>query len=167
MKHSSPRTTKFQLVLDTPLGPLLLAFSEKGLARLEFADEVPPGVSPEVPRGAPAWLVEVVTALQNFFTGRRRNFPQVPLDVAGTPFQLQVWQELQNIPSGQTLSYSEVARRLGRPQVARAVGQAVGANPVPLLVPCHRVIAAHGKLGGYSAGLHRKRWLLAHEGVEM
>jgi methylated-DNA-[protein]-cysteine S-methyltransferase len=154
-----------QMVLDTPLGPLLLAFSEKGLCRLEFADEASPEARRGIPPDAPAWLTQALGALRDYFAGRAHQFPPVPLDLHGTPFQLQVWQELRTIPPGQTVSYGELARRLGRPRAARAVGQAVGANPVPPLVPCHRVIAAAGKLGGYSAGLHRKCWLLAHEGV--
>ncbi len=167
MKPPSAPEPKFRLFLDTPLGPLRLDGSAKGLSRLEFTGDVPPGAPSEVPPGAPAWLAEAVSAIQKYFAGGLRELPPAPLDLTGTPFQLQVWQELQKIPPGQTLSYQELARRLGRPRAARAVGQAVGANPVPLLIPCHRVIAAHGKLGGYSAGLPRKRWLLKHEGAEM
>jgi methylated-DNA-[protein]-cysteine S-methyltransferase len=84
---------------------------------------------------------------------------------AGTTFQKAVWRHLVTIPAGTTTTYGEVARRLRMPGASRAVGQAVGANPLPILIPCHRVLAAGSKLGGYSAGLRRKRWLLAHEGL--
>jgi methylated-DNA-[protein]-cysteine S-methyltransferase len=102
--------------------------------------------------------------LARYFAGSA-DFHTLTLDLHGTPFQLRVWQELRRIPWGATISYRELARRVGRPQAFRAVGQANGANPIPIIIPCHRVIAANGSLGGYSSGLERKRWLLKHEGV--
>ena len=95
------------------------------------------------------------------------SFKNLPLDLEGSPFHLRVWQELMKIPPGETISYQEMARRLGNPQASRAVGQACGANPIPLIVPCHRVIAKSGALGGFSSGLERKRGLLAHEIVKV
>ncbi len=100
-----------------------------------------------------------------YFTGVPTDFAALTLDPQGTPFQLRVWQELRRIPWGQTISYGELARRVGNPKASRAVGQANAVNPIPLIIPCHRVIAADGSLGGYSSGLDRKRWLLRHEGA--
>jgi AraC family transcriptional regulator, regulatory protein of adaptative response / methylated-DNA-[protein]-cysteine methyltransferase len=90
---------------------------------------------------------------------------KLPLDLRGTPFQIEVWKEMLRIPAGQTRSYAEVARNIGRPQAFRAVAQACGANPVPVVVPCHRVVASGGKLGGYTGGIDRKIALLLAEGV--
>lgn len=90
---------------------------------------------------------------------------KLPLDLHGTPFQLAVWREMLRIPAGSTMSYGEVARNIGRPKAFRAVAQACGANPVPVVVPCHRVVASGGKLGGYTGGIDRKIALLANEGV--
>ena len=100
-----------------------------------------------------------------YFNGSPTDFAALTLDPQGTPFQLRVWQELRRIPWGQTISYGELARRVGNPKASRAVGQANAVNPIPLIIPCHRVIAADGSLGGYSSGLDRKRWLLRHEGA--
>jgi len=104
--------------------------------------------------------------VDDYFAGKPASFEALPLDLQGSPFQLRVWQELQKIPRGETVSYQELAKHIGRPRAARAVGQACGANPIPILIPCHRVIAANGSLGGYSSGLERKRWLLKHEGAK-
>ncbi|MCL4425379.1 MAG: methylated-DNA--[protein]-cysteine S-methyltransferase [Firmicutes bacterium] len=107
----------------------------------------------------------VIRQLEEYFAGRRREF-ELPLDLsAGTPFQQAVWDALQAIPYGQTLSYRELAIAVGRPGGPRAVGQALGANPVPIVVPCHRVIAADGSLGGFGGGLPLKARLLRLEGV--
>jgi methylated-DNA-[protein]-cysteine S-methyltransferase len=108
-----------------------------------------------------------VALLTDYFAGRPADFSSLPLDLAGTPFQQRVWRELRRLPPGQTVSYAELARRLGQPRAARAVGQALKRNPLPILIPCHRVLAARGQLGGYSSGLERKLWLLRHEGVDI
>ena len=100
--------------------------------------------------------------LTEYFAGERKRF-DLPLAMTGSPFQHQVWSALVDIPFGESLSYGELARRLGRPRAARAVGQANGANPIPIVVPCHRVIAGDGGMGGFSGGLSTKRWLLRHE----
>lgn len=159
---------------ETPLGHLDLFFSAQGLTALEImaAEEdmslVIPGLihsdgEEKPPARVIDWINEALGDLRRFFDGAPTSFRDIPLDLKGTAFQLQVWQELRNIPLGETISYQELARRLGKPQAARAVGQACGANPIPLIVPCHRVIAANGSLGGYSSGLTRKKWLLDHE----
>jgi len=101
--------------------------------------------------------------LREYFEGRRRSF-EVPLDLRGTPFQLRVWELLQRIPFGETRTYLDLALALGDPKAVRAVGAANGQNPVPIIVPCHRVIGQDGQLVGYGGGLWRKEWLLAHEG---
>ena len=100
--------------------------------------------------------------LISYFEGERVTF-DLALELAGTPFQRRVWQELCAIPYGCAISYAELARRIGKPGASRAVGSANGRNPVSIIVPCHRVIAADGGLGGYGGGLDRKRWLLEHE----
>lgn len=100
--------------------------------------------------------------LQAYLAGELREF-ELPLAAAGTPFQQRVWRALCDIPYGETISYGELARRIGQPKAARAVGLANGQNPISIVVPCHRVIGANGALSGYGGGLERKRWLLAHE----
>jgi len=102
-------------------------------------------------------------ALRRYFEGDFEAFEGVGVDTAGTPFQERVWSRLRKIPPGHTVSYAELARSIGRPSAVRAVAGANGRNPVSLVIPCHRVIASDGGLGGYGGGLDRKRWLLAHE----
>lgn len=108
----------------------------------------------------------VASQLFEYFAGSRRQF-DVELAPKGTPFQLAVWNELLNIPYGRTISYSELAGRIGKPSAVRAVGAANGANPIPVIVPCHRVIGANGSLTGYGGGIARKQWLLALEGQRL
>jgi methylated-DNA-[protein]-cysteine S-methyltransferase len=161
--------TLFSCRLESPLGPLSLFFSPRGLAALAFAEE-----AADLPADCRAdsaltsAILPLVTAareeLVNYFRGRPADFRRLTLDLQGTPFQKRVWRELQRIPHGQPISYKELARRAGSPKAFRAVGQANALNPIPIIVPCHRVIAADGSLGGYSSGLDRKRWLLKHEG---
>jgi methylated-DNA-[protein]-cysteine S-methyltransferase len=109
-----------------------------------------------------AALSEARAQLQAYFAGELRGF-ELPLAAEGTPFQQRVWRALCDIPYGETISYGELARRIGQPAAARAVGLANGQNPIAIVVPCHRVIGANGSLTGYGGGLERKRWLLAHE----
>jgi methylated-DNA-[protein]-cysteine S-methyltransferase len=104
--------------------------------------------------------------LEEYFARARTTF-DLPLDPSGTAFQRRVWDALRAIPYGATTSYGELARRLGDPRATRAVGTANGQNPIPIIVPCHRVIGAHGELTGFGGGLDRKRWLLEHEGALM
>jgi methylated-DNA-[protein]-cysteine S-methyltransferase len=104
-------------------------------------------------------------ALHEYFAGDCRALDAVAVELNGTPFQRKVWEALREIPAGATLSYADLARRIGEPRAVRAVGAANGANPVAVIVPCHRVIGADGTLTGYGGGLDRKQWLLAHEGV--
>ncbi len=146
--------------LETPLGTLRVSGSLAGIRAVEFLDEAPPAL-PEEP--LPAVLTACVQQLREYFAGQRRSF-EVPLDLRGTPFQLRVWGLLQHIPFGETRTYLDLALALGDPKAVRAVGAANGQNPVPIIVPCHRVIGQDGQLVGYGGGLWRKEWLLAHEG---
>jgi methylated-DNA-[protein]-cysteine S-methyltransferase len=119
---------------------------------------------PEVPeelRGTP--LNRVIDQLNEYFSCKRQTF-DLELAPRGTPFQLAVWNALLEIPYGETISYAELARRIGKPAAVRAVGAANGANPIPVIIPCHRVIGSNGTLTGYGGGIERKQWLLVHEG---
>lgn len=143
-------------------------YSATGLVQLHFPTAHPTRPRPATGATAPvirSWHHATKHALGAILTGRApRNFP--PLDLsAGTPFQQTVWRALGQIPIGQTRSYGEIAGAIGQPKAVRAVGGACGANPIPVLVPCHRVLAANGKLGGFSGGLDWKRKLLESEGV--
>ena len=142
-------------VLDSPIGELLLVGDGHVLHELHMLDA--PARSPH-PRDDAA-LAGVRAQLQEYFAGERRAF-DVALELAGTPFQREVWQALLAIPYGETISYGELARRVRRPCGSRAVGAANGRNPIAVIVPCHRVIGADGTLTGYGGGLERKRLLL-------
>ena len=147
---------------DSPVGRLLLAADEEGLRYLLFANgraAVQP--RPEWREDAPG-LADAVRQLRAYFEGRLREF-DLRLAPEGSPFQLRVWQELRRIPYGETISYGELARRLGNPQASRAVGLANGANPISIIIPCHRVIGSNGKLTGYGGGVGTKEWLLGLE----
>jgi methylated-DNA-[protein]-cysteine S-methyltransferase len=142
-----------------PLGVLSVEATEAGVLGLTFEDRGPARAG--VSAGARAHLDAAVDALDAYFAGRSPRLPR--LDLRGSPFQLVVWAALQAIPFGEVRTYGELARQIAREGGARAVGAANGRNPVAILVPCHRVVASGGRLGGYTAGLEVKRWLLAHE----
>jgi methylated-DNA-[protein]-cysteine S-methyltransferase len=108
-------------------------------------------------------MAQILMALREYFAGQPIDVQALRLQLTGTPFQLKVWQELARVPWGRTVSYRELARRTGKPGASRAAGRACGANPIPVIIPCHRVIKSDGSLGGFSAGLEKKRWLLEHE----
>lgn len=148
--------------LDTPIGPLLLVSDGAALVELGLPHR---GVAPAPPADAtrrPSRLRAAARQLREYFAGTRTQF-DLPLHPSGTPFQLEVWGALLSIPYGETVSYADIARRIRRPRAVRAVGAANGANPLSIIVPCHRVIGSHGDLVGYGGGLPLKRWLLAHE----
>jgi methylated-DNA-[protein]-cysteine S-methyltransferase len=156
-----------QCRVTTPLGPMTLAATERGLAGAWFDGQAHhPGelVAPVQP--SHRWLQQAARELRDYFAGQRRRF-DVPLDPQGTAFQRSVWLALQQIACGQVDTYGDMARGLGRPQAARAVGAAVGRNPVSVVVPCHRVVGRHGALTGYAGGLPRKQALLALEGARL
>lgn len=161
--------------LDTPLGRLTLAAGPNGLLAISFdgdrgrvearvhkrfARETPDLVEEADPAGA-------VRALVRYFAGELHALDALACDPGGTPFQREVWQALRRIRPGHTASYGDVARALDRPDAVRAVGLASGANPIPIVIPCHRVIGADGTLVGYGGGLATKEWLLAHEGARL
>ncbi|MGH8805206.1 MAG: methylated-DNA--[protein]-cysteine S-methyltransferase [Polaromonas sp.] len=189
-----------QTTFQSPLGQMIIAATDKGLAGLWFEGQrhLPPELAPTLAtscasgvtlplspgegavlaRGGPSrrtapWpsdphhpvLKKVARQLDEYFAGQRTDF-NVPLDLAyGTAFQQSVWQALLAIPQGGTLSYGEVSQRIGKPAAVRAVGAAVGRNPVSIIVPCHRVLGTNGSLTGYAGGLHRKTALLKLEGA--
>ncbi len=148
--------------MKSPVGPLLLAGDESYLKLIDFQS------GPHARRPEPEWVVDerpfgaVIAQLEEYFAGARRSF-DLPLAPEGTAFQRTVWQALTRIPYGETASYGEIARRIGSPQASRAVGLANGSNPLPIVVPCHRVIGADGSLTGFGGGLEIKRKLLALE----
>lgn len=156
--------------LETPIGMLRLAASSRGLVKLGLPRSTGTGFAGWLDHACPG--AEVVESnpdleqaqmqLTEYFAGTRREF-KLNLDLRGTEFQLRVWREVISIPFGEQRTYGEVARAVGGPRAFRAVGAANGANPLPLIVPCHRVVAANGKLGGYGGGLDTKRRLLAFE----
>ena len=149
---------------DLPVGRLLLAGTAQALTRVHFQAGPRPLRPADEWRRAAGPFVRVQAQLLEYFSGARRRF-ELPLAPRGTPFQLRVWRALCAIPYGETLSYGELARGLGLVGGARAVGWANGANPLPIVVPCHRVIGADGTLTGFGGGLHIKRSLLALEGA--
>jgi methylated-DNA-[protein]-cysteine S-methyltransferase len=148
--------------IESPLGPLLLAADEAGLREIRFVN----GRHPAQPESS--WIVdrapltETIRQLEAYFAGDLENF-NLQLAPEGTPFQLDVWQRLCDIPYGKTISYGELAGRIGNPKASRAVGLANGSNPIPIVIPCHRVIGSNGKLTGYGGGLPIKEKLLALE----
>jgi methylated-DNA-[protein]-cysteine S-methyltransferase len=159
-----------RLLLPSPVGPLLVEYGEEGVSRVRFwrQGEHPPAGTRDEPARGDVLGVQVARELREYFARARREFT-VPLAPAGTEFQRSVWAALRRIPYGSTRSYRELAEEAGRPGAARAVGQANANNPLPVVVPCHRVLAADGSIGGYMGdwghgeGLAIKRWLLALE----
>ena len=167
------KTPLFQLPVFTRDGQFVARYSEKGLAELDFPASGRAGLPPRqdarqrVPTIVRRWHRATAAALKAVLAGRAaKALP--PLDWSGkTEFQKSVWRALRKIRRGQTKSYGEIARAIGKPKAVRAVGGACGANPIPVLVPCHRVLAANGKIGGFSGGLNRKHDLLAREGIKL
>ena len=158
-------------VVDSPLGPLYLAVSAQGLCNVDFGlseTDFLAGLNPLArTKHNPAALAPFAGQLRDYFAAARDSF-DLPLDLGRvTPFQLSVLQAVQTIPTGTVWTYGQMARAIGKPQAGQAVGQALGRNPVPIVIPCHRVIAADGSLGGYSGGggLASKRLLLDLEGA--
>jgi methylated-DNA-[protein]-cysteine S-methyltransferase len=151
--------------IDSPVGPLLLGGDDAGLHLIEFHTPRHP-----MPRGSDwregdhAVLQQTQAQLAEYFAGKRSRF-DLPLAPQGTEFQCRVWWELANIPFGKTISYADLATRLGRPSATRAVGAANGRNPIPIVLPCHRVIGADGSLTGFGGGLPTKQFLLELEGA--
>jgi methylated-DNA-[protein]-cysteine S-methyltransferase len=156
-------------VMPSPVGALLLTATDAGLTGLQFETARHPS-SEASPTGDARRAEEILDRtrmqLEEYFTRRRTRF-ELPLDLRGTPFQVRVWCALRGIEYGTTVSYAELARRIGSPAAFRAVGAANGRNPVAIIVPCHRVVGAHGDLTGFGGGIERKRWLLQHESASL
>lgn len=150
--------------LESPFGLVCVAGTAQGLIRLDFQQGDRPVQCDPTWQEHPPALALAVQQLQEYCQGQRQQFT-APLAPVGTPFQQRVWQELQRIPFGTTLTYGMLAQRLGIPQAARAVGHANGQNPVAIMIPCHRVIGSDGRLRGYAGGIALKQRLLQHEGV--
>ena len=151
--------------IDSPIGTLLLTADAAGLSGV-YMESHKGG-----PRPTPKWrrdhaaLAEAAGQLAAYFDGELRQF-DLSLSLHGTPFQQRVWRALCEVPMGQTRTYAELAQRIGAPRAVRAVGAAVGRNPISIIVPCHRIVGSDGGLRGFAGGLARKRWLLEHEGVK-
>lgn len=156
--------TTFYSTLDTPIGELMLSGNARALTEISF----PEGKMQRQPEAgwkhAKAPFAKAVDQLTAYFAGELRTF-DVELDANGTPFQHEVWNALMAIPYGATTSYGELAASIGRPKASRAVGAANGRNPLPIIVPCHRVIGANGSLTGFGGGMAVKQWLLTLEGA--
>jgi len=144
----------------SPLGILKISADEKGIKEIEFAQEE----FKSIQNSSSKIIKDCIKQLDEYFRGKRKSF-ELKLNPEGTEFQKKVWKELLKIPYGKTLSYGEIARRIKNQKAVRAVGQAIGRNPISIVIPCHRVIGGDGKLTGYASGLWRKEWLLKHEGA--
>jgi methylated-DNA-[protein]-cysteine S-methyltransferase len=151
-----------QRLLRTPVGVLRITASERGVTAIERVSRASVASRAQVSPRAARHADTAVRQLREYFAGTRRKFA-VSLDLDGTEFQQQAWAAMCGIRYGHTLSYAQQAKAIGKPKAVRAVGSANGANPVPIIVPCHRVIASDGSLGGYALGLAMKRYLLALE----
>jgi methylated-DNA-[protein]-cysteine S-methyltransferase len=158
-------------LLPSPIGPLTVAARDGRVCALRFGDEQR-ALTAALKRRDPS--LEIVksrdpggaaTRLRSYFNGKIDALDDIAVDMEGTAFQQQVWAALRTVKAGRTASYMDIARAIGMPSAVRAVGAANGANPVAVIVPCHRIIGSSGSLTGYGGGLQRKRWLLEHEGV--
>lgn len=144
---------------ESPIGPLKISANESAISSIEFhkkAEEERPNPITEL----------AANQLEEYFQGKRKDF-SIPLSALGTDFQRSVWQELREIPFGETRSYRDIAEKIGNKKAVRAVGAANGKNPIPIIVPCHRVIGSNGTLTGFAGGLESKKWLLEHESNQL
>ena len=157
-------TTLTYDVVPAPIGRLIVASDGDAVAGVWMANASPSDEHWARQRGSDAMLAETRRQLTAYFAGTLRDF-DLPLAPNGTEFQRRVWTALTKIPYGETISYADLARRIQSAAAIRAVGAANGRNPIPIIVPCHRVIGSDGSLTGFGGGLDRKRWLLAHEGA--
>jgi len=160
---TSNKTVRNTLVMSSPVGKLTLVASSKGLVAIDVRSNTAQ-VETSKNASAQAILLKTKKQLEQYFAGKRTSF-DVALDLVGTEFQVQAWRALCRIPFGKTISYGQQASNIKKPKAFRAVGSANGKNPIPIIVPCHRVVASDGSLGGYSLGLKMKKQLLALEGV--
>jgi len=153
--------------LNTPIGVLTLAAHSEGLTGIGLPNHpLSMLMGLKGSNGAQQHLEAALAALENYFAGKGRDFEGIALAPKGTAFQLAVWRALYKIPYGETRSYSDIAREIGEPKAMRAVGMANGRNPLPIIIPCHRVIGANGSLTGFGGGLPTKKWLLEFEAAQ-
>jgi len=143
--------------VNTPIGTLKIEGTTNGLSSVQFTEASVPQ-----DQSIPEILRDAVRQLHEYFSKKRTQF-DLKLDCSGTTFQLGVWRQLQTVSYGKTASYQQMANELGDPKVIRAAASANGKNPIAIIIPCHRIIGSDGSLTGYAGGLHRKKWLLAHE----
>jgi methylated-DNA-[protein]-cysteine S-methyltransferase len=146
-----------QVIYNSPLGPLAIFAEDNAIREVKFDGQLDEENSSDI-------IDECIKQLDEYFEGERQSF-DLRLNPSGTDFQLRVWGELQNIPYGKSITYSDMAVRLGDIKTIRAAGTANGKNKIPIIIPCHRVIGKDGSLVGFAGGLERKEWLLKHEGV--
>ncbi|MDO5700809.1 MAG: methylated-DNA--[protein]-cysteine S-methyltransferase [Bowdeniella nasicola] len=169
MDRTTPQPSQRFAVLESPLGPLTVLLDDMRVIGLAYREGLAPGprIPParEVSPRTDALAAEVADQLGEYFAGRRRTF-ELAIRPRGTPFRRRVWEVLQHVPYGTRRTYGQIAALLGTPEAAQAVGQAVGANPISIIIPCHRIVGADGNLTGYRGGLERKRFLLALEEPE-
>jgi methylated-DNA-[protein]-cysteine S-methyltransferase len=177
MVEANAPTRMHYRLFDTPIGPCGIAWSERGLARLQLPESDRSATEQRLKKAggsastqAPIEIDETIAELQRYFSGRRTDFSAVTLDLTGiAAFEQQVYAAARLLRWGETASYGELAGRIGRPQAARAVGRALGQNPLPIIIPCHRILAKGHRIGGFSAyggGLTKER-LLGLEGVRI
>ena len=148
--------------LETPIGLLMITADQAAILEILFRDDLKQTRQSSDHKQAPRHLNACLKQLEEYFRGKRRQF-DLPLDLKGTSFQKKVWNKLLHVPYGKTCSYQDLAVAVGKPKAFRAIGGANHRNPLPIIVPCHRVIGAKGALTGYRGGLWRKQWLLEHE----
>ena len=160
---TSNQTVRNTLVMSSPVGKLTLVASKNGLVAIDVRNNAKQVVTAK-DASAQAILIKTKKQLEQYFAGKRTSF-DVALDLVGTEFQVKAWRALCRIPFGKTITYGQQASNIKKPKAFRAVGSANGKNPIPIIVPCHRVVASDGSLGGYSLGLKMKKQLLALEGV--
>ena len=160
---TSNQTVRNTLVMSSPVGKLTLVASKNGLVAIDVRNNAKQVVTAK-DASAQAILLKTKKQLEQYFAGKRTSF-DVALDLVGTEFQVKAWRALCRIPFGKTITYGQQASNIKNPKAFRAVGSANGKNPIPIIVPCHRVVASDGSLGGYSLGLKMKKQLLALEGV--
>jgi len=147
---------------NSPLGILKISADEKGIKEIDFVKK---GIK-STQNSSSEIIDQCIRQLDEYFQGKRETF-ELKLNPKGTEFQKRVWKELWEIPYGKTLSYGDIARRIKNQEAVRAVGQAIGRNPISIIIPCHRVIGGDGSLTGFASGLWRKEWLLKHEGIDL
>lgn len=148
----------FQSHIDSPIGRVRVLGTDRGITHVDFSEK-----SEGATKDLPLSFLQCLDQLEQYFDGSRKTFDSLPLVLRGTEFQLKVWEATSDVRFGETVQYGDIAKLIGSPDAVRAVGTALGRNPLCLLVPCHRVLPKGANGGGYAWGVERKEWLLAHE----